>query len=378
MDKAPPTADRAGNPDPKVDTRPVLNRRNTRVNQFAIIGILILLAAAILPIVKIFFVPVVVAATLSTLFFPLYLRIRKLVGNRAGLGSILCCLGILLCLLAPTYLVVYLVLQQAFGLYHSIGPVIADIIAKGGSSQAFMHLKSLPVYHKSGLDNVDLTVPIQEGVKTILATGTSALTRTSSGVLALVANVFVMFFTMFYFFRDGEALVTRLKYLVPIREDYEDMIIARFLLISRATIMGTMFLGLLEGSLGAVTLLVFGTKAWVLWGFIMIILATLPFIGTWVVLVPAGLIQIFMDNTWQGCTMIFMGLIVIGNIDNFLRPRIVGRGAKLHDLVVFFSSLGGIVIFGVMGFIVGPVIAALFISVLDIYGMEFERHLKGP
>jgi predicted PurR-regulated permease PerM len=124
------------------------------------------------------------------------------------------------------------------------------------------------------------------------------------------------------------------------------------------------------------TLLVFGTKAWLMWGFIMIILATMPFIGTWVVLVPAGIIQIFMDNTWQGCTMIFMGLIVIGNIDNFLRPRIVGRGAKLHDLVVFFSSLGGIAVFGVMGFIVGPVIASLFISVLDIYGMEFERHLK--
>ncbi len=376
MDHAPKPEDPSPDPEKKTALKVVLNRRNTKVNQFAIIGILVLVAAAILPIVKIFFVPVVVAATLCTLFYPVYRFILKIVGNRAGLGSILCCLGILLCFLAPTYLVVYLVLRQAFGLYHSIGPVIADIAARGSSSAAFTHLKNLPAYHDLGLDNVDLTIPIQQGVKTVLAAGTHVLTRTSSGVLTLFAGIFVMFFTMFYFFRDGEGLVVRLKYLVPIRGDYEDMIIARFLLISRATVMGTLFLGLLEGSLGAMTLLVFGTKAWLMWGFIMIILATMPFIGTWVVLVPAGIIQIFMDNTWQGCTMIFMGLIVIGNIDNFLRPRIVGRGAKLHDLVVFFSSLGGIAVFGVMGFIVGPVIASLFISVLDIYGMEFERHLK--
>ena len=154
------------------------------------------------------------------------------------------------------------------------------------------------------------------------------------------------------------------------------MIIARFLLISRATVTGTLILGLVEGTLGAITLLVFGVKAWLLWGFVMIILATMPFIGTWIVLVPAGIIQMFMGNTWQGLIMILMGLIVIANIDNLLRPQLVGRGAKLHDLIIFFSSLGGIILFGVMGFIVGPVIAALFIAVLDIYEMEFEKQLN--
>lgn len=356
----------------------MLNRRNSRVNQFAIIVLLILVAAAVLPIVKIFFVPVVVAATLSTLFFPLYRRILKIVGNHAGIGSVLCCLGIFLCLLAPAYLVVYLVLQQAFELYRHIGPVVGDIVAKGSASAVFIHLRNLPVFHKLGLDNVDLTVPIQEAVRTLLSTGSSALTRTSSGVLSLVVNIFVMFFTMFYFFRDGEQLIKRLQYLVPIRGDYEDMIIARFLLISRATVMGTVIMGLVQGTLGAITLLIFGVKAWLLWGFIMIILAIMPFVGTWTVLVPAGIIQMLIGNTWQGLTMIFMGFIVIANVDNLLRPRLVGRGAKLHDLVIFFSSLGGIAVFGIMGFIVGPVIAALFIAVLDIYGMEFERQLKGP
>jgi predicted PurR-regulated permease PerM len=375
MDKPPNAADSIRDPEQRGGWG-IFNLPDRGINQFAIIGLLILVTAAILPIVKIFFVPVVVATTLSTLFAPLYRRIRKIVGNHAGLGSILCCLIIFLCLLAPAYFVVYLVLKQSFDLYHSIGPVITDIIGKGSDSAVFSNMRNLPAYHKFGLDNVDLAFPIQEAIKTFLSTGSRALSKTSSGALSLVVNIFVMFFTMFYFFRDGEHLVKRLKYLVPIRRDYEDMIIARFLLISRATVTGTLILGLVEGTLGGITLLVFGVKAWLLWGFVMIILATMPFIGTWIVLVPAGIIQMFMGNTWQGLIMILMGLIVIANIDNLLRPQLVGRGAKLHDLVIFFSSLGGIILFGVMGFIVGPVIAALFITVLDIYEMEFEKQLN--
>lgn len=349
-----------------------------RINQFSIIALLILVTAAIFPIVKIFFVPVVVAATLSTLFYPLFMVILKMFRGRLGLASIVCCLIIFLCLLAPTYFMVYLVIKQSLNLYHVIGPVIQDITSKGSSSSFFWHLRSLPVVQRMGFSNVDLTVPLQEGAKTLHNVLSIVVNKTSSEVVSLVASVFVMFFTMFYFFRDGESLVKRLKYLVPIRGDYEDMIIARFLLISRATVMGTVVLGILEGTIGGITLLVFGVKAWFIWGFIMIVIASLPFVGTWLVLVPAGTFQILQGSVWQGIVMMVMGLVVIANIDNILRPRLVGRGAKLHDLVIFFSSLGGIAVFGVMGFIVGPVIAALFIAVLDIYGMEFERHLKKP
>ena len=94
------------------------------------------------------------------------------------------------------------------------------------------------------------------------------------------------------------------------------------------------------------------------------------------VLIPAGIIQIIVGHTGQGIGIILTSFLFVFTVDNFIRPRLVGRGAKLHDLVVFFSSLGGIAVFGPLGFIVGPVIAALFVAVLDIYGMEFERQLK--
>jgi predicted PurR-regulated permease PerM len=139
--------------------------------------------------------------------------------------------------------------------------------------------------------------------------------------------------------------------------------------------MGTVVIGVTQGTLGALLLLFCGIKSWLMWGFVMIILAIIPLLGAWVVLIPTGIFQIILGNVAPGIVILAVSLLGISSIDNLIRPRLVGQGAKLHDLVIFFSSLGGIAVFGIMGFIVGPVIAALFVAVLDIYSKEFEQHL---
>jgi predicted PurR-regulated permease PerM len=168
----------------------------------------------------------------------------------------------------------------------------------------------------------------------------------------------------------------RLEYLSPLRTEYEQMLTSRFLLISRASIRGTLLVGLVQGTIGALTLLIFGVHTWLLWGFVMVLLSIIPMVGAWLVLMPAGIVQIVLGNTWQGIGIILVNVVVVSNLDNILRPRLVGRDAKLHDLVILFSTLGGIAVFGVMGFIVGPVLAALFVTVLDMYGMEYADDLK--
>jgi predicted PurR-regulated permease PerM len=354
------------------------NKRDIKPNRFAVIGLLLLVTAAIFPIVKIFFVPVVVAAALATLFFPLYSRIRTLSGNRRGLSSFICCLLIFLCLVTPTYLMVQLVIRQAVELYQSAEPVVRDIVVKGENSEFLLRLQNLPFIHNLQQSNSAIAVPLQEGIKTLLSVGTKAINKTSTGLFEFVITISLMFFTLFYFFRDGEALVVRIKYLVPIRADYEELIARRFLLISRATVMVTVIIGVTQGTIGALALLIFGVKLWLLWGFIMIILSLIPLMGAWMVLIPAGIIQLILGYTGQGIGIILTSLLFVSTVDNFIRPRLVGKGAKLHDLVIFFSSLGGIAVFGPLGFIVGPVVAALFVAVLDIYGLEFERHLNRP
>jgi predicted PurR-regulated permease PerM len=363
----------AATPEP-ADAAPNGPRQNA--NRLAIIGLLLLVTLAILPIAKIFIVPVIVAAALATLFFPLYRRVLTAMGKRRGLSSFICCLLIFLCLVTPTYIMVQVVVRQAIELYQTAEPVVKDIVNKGSNSEFILRIQNFPLIHRLQQSNIDIAVPLQEGIKTLLSVGTRAINKTSTGLFEFVFTIFVMFFTLFYFFRDGETLAKRIKYLVPIHADYKEMISSRFLLISRATVMGTMIIGITQGTIGALALLIFGVKLWLLWGFIMIILSLIPLLGAWMVLLPAGIIQIIVGHTGQGVGIICTSLLFVSTVDNFVRPRIVGRGAKLHDLVIFFSSLGGIAVFGPLGFIVGPVIAALFVAVLDIYGMEFERHLN--
>jgi predicted PurR-regulated permease PerM len=180
---------------------------------------------------------------------------------------------------------------------------------------------------------------------------------------------------MFYFFRDGDRLIERLKYLSPLAEEYEDALIKRFISVSKATIKGTLLIGLLKGSLGALTFWIFGVGSPILWGMVMTILSVIPMVGAWLVMYPAAIIMIIIGQVWQGITLFLIAALIIGNIDNVLTPRLVGREAGMHDLLIFFSTIGGISMFGVMGFIVGPVIAALFLTILDIYSIEFKSQL---
>lgn len=347
-----------------------------RISRYAILILLAGVSIAIYPILKLFIIPIILAATFTTLFFPLYTKLLKLFKNNRPLSSLITCLLLFLCLVIPSYIVMHTVILQLIHFYQFAEPILKDTISRGENSTLFQHIYKFIPISLQGKINGNLFNIFSDSIKSILTISSRLINKTSIGFFGLFSNIIIMFFTMFYFFMDGKILIRKIKFLSPIRDDYEDMIFSRFLLISRATIMGTLIIGLIQGSLGGITLLIFGIKSWLLWGFIMIILSIIPMVGTWMVLLPAGLIQIFSGHIWQGILILILCFTVISNIDNFIRPRIVGKEAKLHDLIIFFSSLGGIAAFGVMGFIVGPVIAALFIAVVDIYSAEFDQQLR--
>lgn len=347
-----------------------------KINQYAILAMLLLVSIAFIPVVSMFFVPVLVAACFTALFYPLYLFLLKRFRNKKALAAFISTVALFLILLIPLYIVLHLFTIQVLEVIRTAGPFLTMLSQKFSRDNLPEIFRSIPYLANFEFSTLDWGKLLNESVRTMASSGSKILNKTSAGILGLVANTFILFFTMFYFFMDGRDIVTRFKYLSPIRNDYEDLIFSRFLLISRATVAGTLIIGIVQGSLGAIALLIFGIKAWVLWGFIMVVLSVIPIVGPWIVLIPAGLVQIALGNIWQGIGIILFSVIVISNIDNLLRPRLVGQGAKLHDLVVFFSSLGGIAVFGVMGFIVGPVIASLFVSVLDIYSREFKDQLK--
>jgi predicted PurR-regulated permease PerM len=351
-------------------------KNSSWINRYAIIVLLGIVSIAAYPLIKIFIIPIILAAAFTTLFYPLYNNLLKIFGKNGPVSSIATCLVLFLCLVVPSYIVMHLLVIELIHFYQTVEPMLKETVTMGNNSSLLQHLRG--IIPEELLRQVDLNFSnlINDSIKSILSFVSKAINKTSAGFFGFFTTVIVMFFTMFYFFIDGKKLVRKIKYLSPIRDDYEDLIISRFLLISRATVMGTVIIGIIQGTIGAVTLLIFGIESWLLWGFVMIILSIIPLVGAWMVLIPAGILQMLHGNIWQGIGILVVCIVVVSNIDNLIRPRLVGKEAKLHDLVIFFSSLGGITAFGVMGFIVGPVIAALFIAMLDIYSAEFDQQLK--
>jgi len=365
-DDEPPVPAASAGPDQDL-LQLVMNRRTLLI-------LVSVLGVALFIIMRPFLVPFILALCFTTLFFPLYRRLVTVFCGSRAWGSLACCLILLVGLLVPSYILVHLIALQMIDLYNSAQPVIREITEKGSAGV----LGSLYEYRFMKLFStslIDWRNVVQEMAKGAGRLGTTLLNRTSSSVFSVLGTLVSMLFSMFYLFKDGDKLLRRVRFLSPLKNKYEEMLMARFLLISRASIKGTLLVGLAQGVLGGLTFLVFGIESWLLWGFVMIMLSLVPFTGAWMVMVPASIIQLMLGHHWRAAGIFLMCVVVVSSIDNLLRPRLVGTQAKMHDLLIFFSTLGGIAAFGIMGFIIGPVIAALFVTIIDIYGMEFNEQL---
>jgi predicted PurR-regulated permease PerM len=365
-----------GSTPPQVKPKLSSQNNHRRQTRYFLIGLIIALSILIAPLIKLFIVPFILAGTFVTICYPWYQLLQKILWNNKALSAIACCACIIFCALIPAYGAGYLVANQAIDFYSTAEAKVVEIMKKGGEGTLGKMMSSKHIRWISKI-NIDWKASLQDGIKSAASIATVVLNKTSASVLGLIVNFLITLFTMFYLFIDGGAFVRRLNHLIPLRQEYKDMIYSRFLQTSRATIKATLLAGLVQGGLGGLTLLIFGVKSWMMWSVVMIILSVIPMLGAGTVLIPTGIIQIIIGNIWHGIGLIFISVVVISNIDSVLRPRIVGQQSKMHDLVIFFSTIGGIAVFGIMGFIIGPVIAALFITLLDIYSAEFREYLEG-
>ncbi|MGE5234492.1 MAG: AI-2E family transporter [Acidobacteriota bacterium] len=338
------------------------------------LGGLIAAVALLVYTVRAFLIPIVLAAVFATLFQPLYRALLRLTPRRRAVAALLSCFILLLGLLLPLYGVVFLIADEALDVYAQIEAKMQLLLA-GPDPALLRDIQATPWYTQLHLDRVNWA-QVTSGVLQGLGNAATALiSRSSRGTLQALIMLAVTLFTMFYFFVDGEKLVARLKFLSPLAERHENAIIERFVSVARATVAGTFVIAALQALLGGVTLAICGVKAPVLWALVMLFLAFIPAFGVKLVLVPIALVQLLTGEVWQGVTILLVSFLVILNVDNLLRPRLVGSRSGLHDLVVFFSTLGGLATFGVTGIIVGPVIAAFVQSMLEIYVEEFGPEL---
>jgi predicted PurR-regulated permease PerM len=359
---------------PQLDIEAVNERKQTVVNGAVLLVLMVSILFVFVPMLKIFLVPLILSLTFVSLFFPLYTGLLKFFRGNRVISALACCLILVMGFVVPVYFLGYLVTHQLLMLYQSIEPAVQSFV-RGESTGLFSRFDGNPVL--TWLSGLDINWQ-NATIDTLKAAGAAIgkmVNRTSLGALEIIVGLFVTLFIMFYLFMDGERIVGQFRQLLPLRKNYQDMIITRFVLVSRATVKGTLVIASIQGALGAIILLVFGVKTWMLWGVVMIALGFIPMMGAWMVLVPAGIIQAATGNVWQGIVILSLSFGVVSTIDNVLRPRLVGQNARMHDLLIFFSTIGGLTMFGPVGVITGPVIMAFFVSITEICMIELKERL---
>lgn len=346
-----------------------------KLSRWFFIAALILTTLLFFRLVQAFLIPIALAAVFATLFDPLYQGFLRMFRGRRSIAAFFCCLVLFLGLILPLYGIAHLVTLEAIHFYESIEDDVSRIV-HGGNAGLIGQIKKLPGMSQIPLESINWGESLRNAAAGV-ATFTGALiNRMSRGTLEFVVLLFVTLFTLFYFFRDGRDMLRKVRSLVPMDGSYKDALFVRFTSVARATVKGTLLIALVQGTLAGLTLWIFGVGSPFLWGVVATLLSIIPLVGAWLVLYPAALIQAIQGNYAQAIGIVVVTIVVIVNVDNLLRPRLVGHEAGMHDLMVFFSTLGGIALFGATGFILGPMVAALFLALLDIYSHEFKNDLE--
>jgi len=183
----------------------------------------------------------------------------------------------------------------------------------------------------------------------------------------VIVSLGVLLYLCFFFVRDGEHIVAHLRRLAPFDAERGGALLERFITVVHATIKGSLIVAAAQGAVGGIVFWAIGIHAPLLWGVAMAFMSLLPAVGTGIIWVPTAIYLLATGSVWQGLTLVFCGLFVIGVVDNILRPVLVGREARIPDYIAFVATLGGLALFGVNGLILGPAIAGLFLSAWELH-----------
>lgn len=323
-------------------------------------------------IMRPFFYPLFWAAILASIFYPLYKWIDNKI-NAASLSSALTLIFIFFIIVLPMIGLGALVLKEAVNVYGTATENSAQINA--GIQNTIEWVKMNPFAQQMRINPELFTQKIVEFYQSVTSFLLSSAKTITQNSIIFVVMFFVMFYALFFFIRDGENFLKKLMHLCPLGDRYEKILYNKFTSTVRATIKGSVAVGLIQGTLGWLMFMIAGVQGALIWGLLMVLLATIPGIGCYFVWLPVAIFMILTGHFATGIGMILFGTLVIGTIDNLLRPVLVGKDSEMHPLLVLFSTLGGIVTFGISGFIIGPVIASLLLAFWEMYEEYYKKDL---
>jgi predicted PurR-regulated permease PerM len=304
---------------------------------------------------------------IAILFAPLYRWLSRVMRRRRNLAALTTLAIIVVMVILPLALVTVSLLQEAAGVYARI---------QAGELNVGRYFRqvydALPAWAVGLLDRFELTNlgELQKALSAGLLRGSQFLAAQAinlgQNTFQFIVSLFVMVYLLFFLLRDGDVLFRRIRTAIPLRPEHKRALFEKFTIVIRATVKGNIVVALLQGALGGLIFWLLGIHAPLLWAVVMAVLSLLPAVGAGLVWLPVAVYLLATGSVWQGIVLIAYGVLVIGLVDNVVRPILVGQDTKMPDYVVLISTLGGLAVFGINGFVIGPVIAAIFMAAWDI------------
>ncbi len=310
------------------------------------------------------------AVVLALIFRTTYRILRIKLRGRSNLASFLTTMLILLVVIIPIGLISLAIVQESTQLYSQFRD--GEIDPERAVTFVEEQLPRLEALLNSyGIETSELETQIRDTVINITQFFANTALSFTQNTINLAIQFFLMLYLLFFFLRDGEKIMQLIVNSLPMGNKREWMIFQQFAVVSRATLKGTMIVAAVQGFLGGMLFWIIGIEAPVLWGVLMTFLSLLPVGGSGLVWGPAAIILLIQGEIAKGIIIIAVGSLLIGLVDNLLRPILVSRDTSMPDYLILLTTLGGITWFGLSGFIIGPVIAALFITCWKIMGKEY-------
>lgn len=309
-------------------------------------------------LIKSMIVSIIGGCLLAYIFHPVYKKLSSWIKNR-HVAAILMSLLLVLLVLVPIIFSANAIITESISFVHNARAIdLSDLESKVAAFTG----KSINLDYYLRESAAKFSAIVAEWAqKFVLSLASKAL------------SAFVMLFVMYYLFKDGEALVRKLEADTPLKSSIKQTLLKRFHEVTYATVYGLVLTAIVQGAFGALGFWLFKVPSPILWGLVMVVLAMIPLVGTALIWLPAALYKIILHDYFNGFGLLIFGILVIGSVDNLIRPKIIGSTGNIHPAIALLGVLGGLEVFGLFGLIIGPLILAITYVLVEIYISERKK-----
>ncbi len=338
-----------------------MNNLSLDYNKLFLFIVVLLIIIFSFVLIQPFITAILTAFVLTYILYPLYEKSEKIIKNKSLRSFVLISIITILTLIFLSF-ITNLLINESVTLYHNF---------KNADIKELSDLLSGVVG-----ENIDLNLYFKEIVNRGLNFFLTSLSDIALTIPQKTISLFIILFTMYYLFKEGESLVDKFKENLPLKKNHSENIINKFNEFMQATIYGIIVTSIVQGIIGAIGLFIFGVENPIIWGLVMTVASMFPYFGASLVWLPAALIKLFSGDYFNGVGLIIYGVLIISLIDNLLRPKLISNRTRIHPIFVLLGVLGGLKLFGFIGLILGPVLLGVLLAVMRIYNLETEKYRK--